>query len=224
MSNSTIPSNIANIPFVEELYVQYLTDPSGVSEPWRTWFASITPDGTFSRNPRLEPAFTPPRVFEGRSNGQAVHAPHEGSTHRGASVTAAQQERLAQLVRAFRERGHAIARLDPLGLPRPEPPELDPQFHGFGAADFERAFSAATVHGPDILTLRQILERLRNTYCRSIGVEYMYITDSEIRDWLQERMESTENRMRISRDGQVRILTKLTDAVIFEEFLQTKYL
>lgn len=224
MSNSTIPSNIANIPFVEELYVQYLTDPSGVSEPWRTWFASIAPDGTFSKNPRLEPAFTPPRVFKGRSNGQGFQAPQDDSTHREVSVTAVQQERLAQLVRAFRERGHAIARLDPLGLPRPEPPELDPQFHGFGPGDFERAFSAATVHGPDILTLRQILERLRNTYCRSIGVEYMYITDSEIRDWLQERMESTENRMRISREGQVRILTKLTDAVIFEEFLQTKYL
>jgi 2-oxoglutarate dehydrogenase E1 component len=74
------------------------------------------------------------------------------------------------------------------------------------------------------LTLRQVLERLRNTYCRSIGVEYMHIADREIRDWLQERLESTENRIRLSREGQIRILSKLTDAVMFEEFLQTKYL
>ncbi len=127
-------------------------------------------------------------------------------------------------MRAYRERGHAIARLDPLGLPRPEPAELDPAYHGFKPEDLDRQYSANTIHGPSVLTLRQILERLRNTYCRSIGVEYMHIADTEIRDWLQERMESTENRIRLSHDGQVRILSKLTDAVMFEEFLQTKYL
>jgi 2-oxoglutarate dehydrogenase E1 component len=163
-------------------------------------------------------------VFAGRSNGHAVAASRDGAAVGGVSVAAVQQERLALLVRAYRERGHAIARLDPLGLPRPEPPELDPRYHGFGPEDYDRNFSAANVHGPDVLTLRQILERLRNTYCRSIGVEYMHIVDSEIRNWLQERMESTENRIRLSHEGQIRILTKLTDAVIFEEFLQTKYL
>jgi 2-oxoglutarate dehydrogenase E1 component len=224
MSNTTFPSNIANIPFVEELYVEYLTDPSKVAEPWRSWFDTIERDGAFSENPRLTPTFTPPRLFAGRVNGHAARTVQEDSRQAGVSMAAVQQERLAQLVRAYRERGHAIARLDPLGLPRPEPPELDPSHHGLRTEDFDRNFSAATVHGPDVLPLGQILERLRNTYCRSIGVEYMYITDTEIRDWLQERMESTENRIRLSRDGQVRILTKLTDAVIFEEFLQTKYL
>lgn len=221
MSNTPFLSNIANIPFVEELYVQYLADPNSVAEPWRAWFDSLARDGT-DQEFRLQPRFSPPRLFGGRSNGHAVPVGREASG--SVSIAAVQQERLAQLVRAYRERGHAIARLDPLGLPRPELPELDPRFHGLGPEDYDRSFSAATVHGPDVLTLRQILERLRNTYCRSIGVEYMHIVDSEIRDWLKERMESTENRVRLSHDGQIRILTKLTDAVIFEEFLQTKYL
>src|SRR5687767_15607580 len=74
------------------------------------------------------------------------------------------------------------------------------------------------------MTLRQIIERLRNTYCRSIGVEYMHIDDLKIRRWLQERMEPTENRINISRKEQLRILTRLTDAVTFEEFIRKKFI
>jgi len=224
MSNTPFLSNIANIPFVEELYARYLSNPSDVSEPWRAWFDSLADEGVLPLSSRLEPGFSPPRVFAGRSNGHTAPTPRDSAAVGGVSIAAVQQERLAQLVRAYRERGHSIARLDPLGLPRPEPPELDPSYHGFGPEDFAHKFSAATVHGPDVLTLREILDRLRNTYCRSIGVEYMHIVDSGIRNWLQERMESTENRIRLSHEGQIRILTKLTDAVIFEEFLQTKYL
>ena len=224
MSNSEYPFNLANLAFVEGLYVEYLKSPTNVPELWRLWFESVVPDGHVSQRASLDPTFSPPRVFEGKGNGRSARPNHVQSMNAGVTTVAVQQERLAQLVRAFRERGHAIARLDPLGLPRPEPPELDPNYHGFKSEDFDRQFSAATVHGPDVLTLRQILERLRNTYCRSIGVEYMHIADAEVRDWLQERMESTENRTHLSHDWQIHILTKLTDAVKFEEFLQTKYL
>src|SRR5256885_6024567 len=73
------------------------------------------------------------------------------------------------------------------------------------------------------LTLGTLLERLRNTYCRSIGVQYMHIDDLSVRRWLQRRMESTENRLQLSRDEQLRILTRLTDAVTFEEFIHKKF-
>jgi len=73
------------------------------------------------------------------------------------------------------------------------------------------------------LTLRSLLERLRNTYCRSIGVQYMHIDDLSVRRWLQRRMEATENRTQLTREEQLRILTRLTDAVTFEEFIRKKF-
>ncbi len=224
MEKSEYPFNASSLSFVESLYVEFLASPDSVPEHWRAWFESLAPDRQFAQRPRLEPTFAPARIFDGKANGQTAHPEQRGSSNFGVSTAAVQQEWLAQLVRAYRELGHANARLDPLGFPRPEPAELDPSYHGFKIEDLDRKFSATTVHGPDVLTLRQILERLRSTYCRSIGVEYMHIADSGIRDWLQERMETTENRIRLSHDGQIRILSKLTDAVMFEEFLQTKYL
>lgn len=224
MPKPEYPFNVSNLTFVEELYVEFLNNPSGVPDNWRHWFESQAPVGELAERPRLQPRFVPARVFNGGGNGKRSVEEPSAISRSGVSIAAVQQEWLAQLVRAYRERGHAIARVDPLGLPRTEPPELDPSYHGFKDGDLDRQFSATTIHGPNVLTLRQVLDRLRDTYCRSIGVEYMHVADLEIRDWLQERMESTENRIRLSHDGQIRILSKLTDAVMFEEFLQTKYL
>ena len=134
------------------------------------------------------------------------------------------QDRVDQLIRAYRVRGHMIANLDPLGLPRSVPPELDLEFYGLTEADMDRPFSTRTIYGPDVLTLRGILKRLRNTYCRSIGAQFMHIDDLRVRNWLQHRMEGSENRSELTRKEQIRILTRLTDAVIFEEFIQKKYI
>lgn len=137
---------------------------------------------------------------------------------------AIRQDRVDQLVRAYRVRGHMIAKIDPLGMPRPPITELDPKAYHLNEEDLDRRFSSRTIYGTETLTLREILERLRNTYCRSIGVEFMHIHDLEPKNWLQERMEGTENRLEISVADQRRILTLLTDAVILEEFIQRKYL
>jgi 2-oxoglutarate dehydrogenase E1 component len=134
------------------------------------------------------------------------------------------QERVDQLVRAYRVRGHRIAHLDPLGEQRPLLPELDPAFYGLGPADMDRTFSTRSLGGEDEATLRRIISRLRSTYCRFIGVQFMHIDDLTVRMWLQERMENSENRVHISRPEQLRILTRLTDAVMFEEFIQKRYL
>src|SRR5262249_23517498 len=112
---------------------------------------------------------------------------------------------------------------DPLGMPRPHLPELDPEFYGFTEADLDRPFSTESIRGPDILTLQEILERLRNTYCRSIGVQFMHIDEFPVRKWMQDRMEGTENRITLSKQEQLRILTRLTDAAIFEEFIQKRF-
>ncbi len=137
---------------------------------------------------------------------------------------AVRQDRVDQLIRAYRVRGHMIAKIDPLDMPRPEHRELDPEYYKLTDADLDRPFSSRTIFGTETLTLRQILERLRNTYCRSIGVEFMHIHDIESKNWLQERMEGTENRLRIPSERQRQIFTLLTDATILEEFIQKKFL
>src|SRR5262249_29150355 len=135
------------------------------------------------------------------------------------SEIAVMQDRVYLLTRLYRVRGHRIAQVDPLGLPRPVPPELTPEFFGFTEADMDMPVHSETFQYDGPLTLRQLLERLRNTYCRSIGVQYMHIDSLSVRRWLQRRMEPTQNRLQLSRDEQLRILTRLTDAVTFEEFI-----
>jgi 2-oxoglutarate dehydrogenase E1 component len=173
--------------------------------------------------PPTEVVLEEPFEFEGR-----LRQPPVGSlrplTQADTLDIAIRQDRVDQLVRAYRVRGHMIARVDPLDMPREQHPELDPKFYHLTDDDLDRRFSSRTIYGTETLTLREILERLRNTYCRSIGVEFMHIHDIEAKNWLQERMEGTENRLELSVDEQRRILTMLTDAVILEEFIQRKYL
>jgi 2-oxoglutarate dehydrogenase E1 component len=210
-----------SLGFVEELYGAWLADPRSVPLDWQRFFQGERADGVTRVGPSFRPAslFNPP----GAGNG---HVPD------GAEAAAAElQDRLRHLVHAHRVRGHLIAKLDPLDMPRPPCPELEPAFHGLVESDLERQVASPFDHaaGPGgghagRLTVRAVLERLRNTYCRSIGVQYMHIDDLSIKRWLQERMEGSQNRLALARAEQIRILTKLTDAVLFEEFIQKKFL
>jgi 2-oxoglutarate dehydrogenase E1 component len=208
--------NSMSLGYVEQLFAQYQRDPSSVSADWRRYFKQLG-NGS-SQSVQLGPSFRPTSIFRTSGRGGA-----DSSASLRELEMALLQDRFDQLVRAYRVRGHRVANLDPLGMPRPHLPELDPEYYGFTAADMERPFSTATIGGPDVVTLRGILDRLRNTYCRSIGVQYMHIDDLAVRQWLQDRMEGTENRVTLSRDEQLRILTRLTDAEIFEEFIQKRF-
>ncbi len=190
---------------------------------------------SFHPSSLFNPASAAPTVNGASANGAAANgAASNGVATRPESpaeygvVTRAEakalQDRVDQLIRAFRVRGHMTARLDPLGLERPTVPELTPEFYGFGEGDMYRLFSSQTLAGDDQLTLREIIERLRSTYCRWIGVQFMHIDDLEVRNWLQQRMEATQNRLELSRQEQIRILTRLTDAVAFEEFIRRKFI
>jgi 2-oxoglutarate dehydrogenase E1 component len=215
MTQNTPWHHSMSLSFVEGLYSDYLRDPSAVSEDWRAYFDS---QGGRSWNgpPSLGPNFPAASLF---------NPPGAAIGPRAAEASAADvQDRAGQLLRSYRVRGHLAAQIDPLGLPRPAHPELQPAFYGFTDADLDRRISALSFHGPQTDTLRSALERMRNTYCRSIGVQYMHIDDLNIKRWLEERMEATENRIQLSREEQVRVLTKLLDAVILEEFIQKKFL
>lgn len=223
MSASGADPGSLSLSFVESLFAEYARDPNSVPPDWRAYFDGMEtsngdePARRQAEPARLGPSFKPPALFRASTNGHV-------NGQAAATEVAALQDRMDQLIRSYRVRGHMIARLDPLRRPRPNFQELDPEFYGFTEADMDRTFSTRTISGPQILTLRQVMERLRNTYCRWIGVQFMHIDDPTVKMWLQDRMESTENRLEIGRDEQIRILTKLTDAYIFEDFIQKKYI
>src|SRR5262249_17384082 len=124
---------------------------------------------------------------------------------------------------AYRVRGHLFAHVDPLGVPPQAPPELDLENFDLGPEHLDRPFHVTDLAGPDVQTLREIIERLEETYCRSIAVEFTGLEDPDQRLWLQERMESSRNRLPLGREEQLRLLTLLSDAEIFEQFIHRSY-
>ena len=210
----------SNLAFAEELFADYLADRSSVSEEWRAYFDSIK-----NGDQRLNNGWQTTSPFPARSmfNPPGVAGPDPVVSGVARLDEASRQERLDQLIRNFRVRGHILARVDPLGSERPSPPELDPAFYGFTDQDLDMEVSTSWVGGPETNTLRGILTWLRQTYCRSIGVQFMHIDSLQVRLWLAERMETTGNRIRLERVEQLRILQRLADAVVFEEFLARKF-
>jgi len=213
MSQKSAPSHVLNLGYIEELHAAYTREPNSVPIEWREYFQS-QPDGEKQSVPAtaspvataLAPSPKPPK--------QTTASNDNGVWH----------DRINQLIRSYRVRGHIIAQVHPIGETPPMPAELDPSYYGFSETDFDRKFSCETLIDENPLSLRQILEILRNTYCRSIGVQFMHIDDMEVRHWLQQQMEPTQNRITLSPDIQRRILSRLTDATIFEEFIRKKFL
>jgi len=134
------------------------------------------------------------------------------------------QDAVDQLIRAYRVRGHLCADLNPLRPVREYHPALLPEHYGFSVEDEELTFSSRTIPGTSYMNLRQIVDHMRRSYCGSIGIQYMHIDDLEIKDWIQEQLEGAGHERHLSRDEQLRILTKLTDAEIFEQFIHRKFL
>ena len=205
-----------NLAFVDSLYAQYLADPANVPSDWRAAFAAADRDAP-ARPSRLGPTFRAASVFNPPSPQASTKA------NAGPADHVVLQDRVDQLIRGFRVRGHLAARIDPLGLVGAEPPELEPSFYRLTNADLDRTFSTQTVKGEQALTLRHLVVKLRSTYCRSIGVQFMHIDNLTVKNWLQHRMEESENHIRLSRPQQLSILLRLTDAVVFEEFIQKKF-
>ena len=217
--------NSQSLPFVEELYADYIRNPQGVPADWRMFFEQMHEVGNDGFRPAAEIAFPRRSIFHPPPSPSPFPSP-TGPMQPGPTSlidNAALQERVDRLMHAYRVRGHIVARIDPLGLPRPATAELDPGFYGLAEADLDRPVTTSTGREPEVRSERRVMQQMRNTYCRFIGVQFMHIDELTVRKWLQRRMESTENRLTLSRDEQLRILTRLTDAVVFEEFLQKKY-
>ncbi|MDF1843122.1 MAG: 2-oxoglutarate dehydrogenase E1 component [Rubripirellula sp.] len=209
--------NSYSLDYIDDLYVQYVHDPESVSKTWRQYFEQFLVVGSA----------TPPKTKGSIATAASENGLKSGSSGDEATDQALWlariQDRVNNLVREYRVRGHLVADLDPLGFALPDRPELSPEIYGLSDEDLSRPFDSSALENVVGGTLHQILTRLRNTYCRSIGVQFMHINRRSIRDWLQRRMETTENRLELSHDVQRRIYARLADASIFEEFVRRKF-
>ncbi|MEM7233422.1 MAG: 2-oxoglutarate dehydrogenase E1 component, partial [Planctomycetota bacterium] len=208
--------NANNLAYVEILLEKFRNDPESVPEKWRDELHRVLSAESQDTRDRWKPrpSFPERSLFHGAKNGR------NGARRVDFAIL---QDRLDQLVRAYRVYGHRWATLSPLH-PTPACPDvLRPSFYQLGENEYDLRFSSDTIPGVEKRTLREILAHLRATYCRSIGVEYMHIDDRHVRNWLRDRMEVSANRLDLSRRDQVRIFSRLTDAIVFEEFVQTKF-
>jgi 2-oxoglutarate dehydrogenase E1 component len=211
-----------NAPYVEELYEAYLNDPTSVPENWRQYFDGVqnlpAVDGSTAKDIAHAPIVA---SFAQRARVAPIrHVEDSADSSMGRKRVAVQQ-----LIATYRNVGTRWADLDPLKrTERPNIPELDPAYYGFTDADMDIVFNTSnTFFGKDKMKLRELLQNLRQTYCGTIGVEYMYITDQNIKKWWQEKLESIRSTPNFTAVKKTNILNRLTAAEGLERFLHTKY-
>jgi 2-oxoglutarate dehydrogenase E1 component len=207
-----------NAPFVEQLYEQWLEDPRSVPAQWQEYFERL----------QLVPAPA------GKSVRDVAHAPVVEAFAQRAKLGAARaaaapaldrrQVSVIQLVAEYRFRGCLVADLDPLKrLPKPHIVELEPGYYDLGDADMDTAFNTGTYMGAEQATLREIIQHLRETYCGTLGVEYMYLSSRAEKRWIQERLEPIRSKPSFAPDYKQHILERLTAAEGLERYLHTRY-
>ena len=227
--------------WLEQMQAAYAKNPASVPESWREFFAELGDDsGDAARNaggaswkrgdwPR---PLTDEQVAAFDGNWALVEPKLEKklkSAKPGASAEEIAQNvkdsiRAIMMIRAYRMRGHLAAQLDPLSLDTPEKqPELDPASYGFGAEDMGRKIFIDGYLGLDHATVSEMLDILQRTYCSTIGIEFMHISDPEEKAWLQERIEGPDKGVAFTDQGKKAILAKLIEAETFERFLHKRY-
>ncbi|MBG2914951.1 MULTISPECIES: 2-oxoglutarate dehydrogenase E1 component [Proteus] len=204
-----------NQSYIEDIYEDYLTDPNSVDESWREIFQQLP------ASQGIEQSHSQTRDYFRRLAKESTRY------HTSVSDPAmdSKQVKVLQLINAFRFRGHQNANLDPLGLWKQESvPDLDPAFHNLTKEDFEETFNVGSFAiGKETMKLGDLYEALKRIYCGSIGAEYMHITNTEEKRWLQQRLESVNVADQFTKEEKLRFLTELTAAEGLERYLGAKF-
>jgi 2-oxoglutarate dehydrogenase E1 component len=208
----------ANAPYVEAFYEQFLEDPESVDPSWRAYFRLIQ-DQNAPREiahsdvvARFERLAREPRRVVAAEAGFDAHA-------------AEKQAGVLRLINYYRVRGHQAAKLDPLGLaPLARVPDLDPAFHGLGPEDMETVFNTGSLAvSQDRLPLKEIIRILKSVYTDTIGAEYMYLTETEEKRWIQRRLEGVAFQPKLTPERKLEVLRQLVAAEGLERYLHKKY-
>ncbi|MCC0024312.1 MAG: 2-oxoglutarate dehydrogenase E1 component [Hyphomicrobiaceae bacterium] len=234
-----------NADYIEELYAAYSKDPQSVDESWRSFFAGLKDQASEIARNAEGPSWAR-NDWPQQANGELVSALDGDWGDIAVKIHKAEAKKAEakgepvdpqkilrstrdsihsiMMIRAYRMRGHLHADLDPLGLAnKPDAPELDPKSYGFTEADYDRKIFIDFYLGLEYATIPEMLEILRRTYCSTLGVEFMHISDPEAKAWIQERIEGPDKEISFTDMGKKAILNKLMEAEAFEKFLDKKY-
>src|SRR5215213_8340422 len=234
-----------NAAYIEDLYARYEQDPGAVDAQWQAFFASLKDNPENVIRSAEGPSWKQPG-WPALPRGELVSALdgnwREAEKRIGDRIKGEAQARGVEifspevlratrasvralmLIRAYRIRGHLHANLDPLGLQVQEDhEELDPRSYGFTEADYDRPIFIDHVLGLDFATLREIVALCQRTYCQTLGVEFMHISDPAQKVWIQERIEGPDKEINFTREGKRAILAKLVEAEGFEKFCDVKF-
>ena len=231
-----------NALYLEQMQAAYARDPNAVPESWREFFEGLG-DGAADAVKNADGASWEREDWPKARNGEEVAVfdgnwglvePVVEKKIRDRAPSGASPEEIARstkdslralmMIRAYRIRGHFAADLDPLGLSGfGDQPELDPKSYGFGPDDMDRPIFIDHVLGLEYATVPQMLEILKRTYCSTMGIEFMHITDPDEKAWLQQRIEGPDKGVAFTPEGKKAILAKLIEAEVFERFLHKRY-
>ncbi len=206
--------------YIESMFAQFKANPDAVSDEWRNFFRGfelgLTLDASAADSAASRPAGAAPSTTPATAAAPAV--PPEG-----AAAAANAQRRVDELVLRYRTFGHLATQLDPLGTTRPFPESLTLEAVGLDDSALSQSFDPGTLPLDNPSTLGEIISCLEQTYCGTMGVEYMHIACAERRAWIAKRIEGTRNRPQLAADAKKRILAKLLEADSFENFLANRY-
>ena len=234
-----------NAPYIDDIYARFEKDPASVDADWQEFFKSLKDQPADVRKNAEGPSWgrdnwplTPrddltsaldgnwPEVEKAVGAKLAAKAQAKGAELTEADIHRATRNsvRAIMLIRAYRMRGHFHAKLDPLGIePQRDHEELDPRSYGFVEADLDRKIFLDHVLGLEYATLREIVALCERTYCQTLGVEFMHITNGAQKGWIQERIEGPDKEISFTREGRRAILMKLIEAEGFEKFCDLKF-
>ena len=219
----------SNSAFLEQMYLKYINQDLDLPSSWKNYFDDLGDELDLVVNEIKGPSWAPIKKQinivekkpkkEVHSNGSVKNVISENNLQNNIDSIKA-----VELIRAYRLRGHLLAKLDPLGLKKTEYlEELHPEYYGFKKSDYKREIFLNGVTNKKYSNINEILTFLNNTYCGPIGYEYMHISNPEERIWLRRRIEEDENEIKFTKNGKEAILNKLIQAEGFEKFLATKY-
>jgi 2-oxoglutarate dehydrogenase E1 component len=219
----------SNSAFLEQMYLKYINKDLDLPSGWKNYFDDLGDELDLVVNEIKGPSWAPIKkqinIVEKKPK-KEVHS--NGSVRNVISENNLQNNidsiKAVELIRAYRLRGHLLAKLDPLGLKKTEYlEELHPEYYGFKKSDYKREIFLNGVTNKKYSNISEILTFLNKTYCGPIGYEYMHISNPEERVWLRRRIEEDENEIKFTKNGKEAILNKLIQAEGFEKFLATKY-
>jgi len=220
-----------NSPFIEDLYLKYLNNPDSIPRSWVEFFDGLGEDQKIIEKEILGPSWAPRKKNNLKTNfiekvSDKKELPANGNlvSQENNEKEKVQSVKAIALIRAYRIRGHLIANLDPLGMmERKYLHELHPADHGFKKEDYNKKIYLHSYMDRGYSTVSEIISFLKKTYCSTIGVEYMHISDPIEKVWFRERMEKEENQLKFTDNGKKAILNKLIQAEGFEKFLAQKF-